>query len=102
MGREIMGSGFDEFRNTWDKYLTEIVEKIKVRWLKKDKDKLKKLENKADQLQKETDIAEKIYFDLRDKLENVENSICKLNEKYTYQKNIKVDNPNYKEKVITI
>ena len=98
-----MGSGFDKFRNTWDKYLTEIVEKIKVRWLKKDNDKLKKLKNKADQLQKETDIAEKIYFDLRNKLENVENSIWKLHDKYTYQKKIKVDNPYYEPtKTITI
>ena len=92
-----MGSGFNylDWKNTWDKYLTEIVTKIKVRWLKKDKDKLKKLENKADQLQKETDIAERIYFDLRDKLDNVETSIYKLNNKYTYQKKIKVDNPYY-------
>ena len=97
-----MGSGID-WKNTWDKYLTEIVTKIKVRWLKKDKDKLKKLENKADQLQKETDIAERIYFDLRDKLDNVETSIYKLNNKYTYQKKIKVDNPDYqKEELITI
>jgi RecA-family ATPase len=94
---DIMGSGFNylDWKNTWDKYLTEIVTKIKVRWLKKDKDKLKKLENKADQLQKETDIAEKIYFDLRDKLDNVETSIYKLNNKYTYQKKIKIDNPYY-------
>ena len=28
------------YKNTWDKYLTKIVEKIKVKWLKKDKDKL--------------------------------------------------------------
>ena len=92
-----MGSGLNylDWKNTWDKYLTEIVEKIKVRWLKKDKDKLKKLKTKADQLQKETDIAEKIYFDLRDKLDNVETSIYKLNNKYTYQKKIKVDNPYY-------
>ena len=99
---DIMGSGMD-WKNTWDKYLTEIVEKIKVRWLKKDKDKLKKLKNKADQLQKETDIAERIYFDLRDKLDNVETSIYKLNNKYTYQKKIKVNNPDYqKEELITI
>jgi len=92
-----MGGGYNyvDWKNTWDKYLTEIIDKIKVRWLKKDKDKLKKLETKADQLQKETDIAQKIYLDLSDKLENVENSICKLNNKYTYQKKIKVDNPYY-------
>ena len=94
-----MGSGFNKWRNTWDKYLTEIVNSIKVKWLKKDKDKLKKLENKAKQLQKETDIAERVYFDLRDKLENVENSIYKLNDKYTYQKKIKINNPHYKDEV---
>tara|TARA_R110000764_G_scaffold174830_1_gene261226 strand:- start:186 stop:479 length:294 start_codon:yes stop_codon:yes gene_type:complete len=97
-----MGSGFNGWRNTWDEYLTEIVNKIKVRWLKKDKDKLKKLENKAKQLQKETDIARKVYFDLKDKLDNVENSIYKLNDKYIYQKKIKRKNPDYKERVITI
>ena len=97
-----MGSGFNEWRNTWDEYLTEIVNTIKVRWFKKDKDKLKKLKNKAKQLQNETDIAERVYFDLRNKLDNVENSIYKLNDKYTYQKKIKIKNPDYREEVITI
>jgi len=89
-----MGSGMD-WKNTWDKYLTEIVTKIKVRWLKKDKDKLKQLEIKVKQLEEETDKARKIYFGLQDKLDNVETSIYKLNNKYTYQKKIKVDNPYY-------
>ena len=83
------------FKNTWDKYLTKIVEKIKVRWLKKDKDKLKQLEIKAKQLEEETNKARKIYCDLQNKLDNVETSIYKLNNKYTYQKKIKVDNPYY-------
>jgi len=91
---DIMGSGID-WKNTWDKYLTEIVTKIKVRWLKKDKDKLKQLEIKAKQLEEETDKARKIYLGLQDKLDNVETSIYKLNNKYTYQKKIKVDNPYY-------
>ncbi len=36
-----MGGGYNyvDWKNTWDKYLTEIIDKIKVRWLKKDKDK---------------------------------------------------------------
>ena len=55
------------FKNTWDKYLTKIVEKIKVKWLKKDKDKLKNLELKEKQLKKETEKARKIYYNLRDK-----------------------------------
>jgi|TARA_B110000285_G_scaffold207583_1_gene247073 predicted nuclease with TOPRIM domain len=100
MGREIMGH-FD-WTNTWDKYLTEIVEKIKVRWLKKDKDKLKQLEIKAKQLEEETNKARKIYRDLQNKLDNVETSIYKLNNKYTYQKKIKVYNTNYKDEVIVI
>ena len=87
--------GHFEWTNTWDKYLTEIVEKIKVRWLKKDKDKLKQLEIKAKQLEEETNKARKIYRDLQNKLDNVETSIYKLNQKYTYQKKIKVDNPYY-------
>ena len=96
-----MGSGMD-WKNTWDKYLTEIVEKIKVRWLKKDKDKLKQLEIKAKQLEEETNKARKIYRDLQNKLDNVETSIYKLNNKYTYQKKIKVYNTNYKDEVIVI
>ena len=87
------------FKNTWDKYLTKIVEKIKVKWLKKDKDKLKNLELKEKQLKKETEKARKIYYNLRDKLDNVETSIYKLNNKYTYQKKIKFYNINYKEEV---
>ena len=87
------------FKNTWDKYLTKIVEKIKVKWLKKDKDKLKNLELKEKQLKKETEKARKIYYNLRDKLDNVETSIYKLNKKYTYQKKIKFYNINYKEEV---
>ena len=53
-----MGSGMD-WKNTWDKYLTEIVTKIKVRLIKKDKDKLKQLEIKVKQLEEETDKARK-------------------------------------------
>ena len=87
------------FKNTWDKYLTKIVEKIKVKWLKKDKDKLKNLELKEKQLKKETEKARKIYYNLRDKLDNVETSIYKLNNKYTYQKKIKFYNINYREEV---
>ena len=87
------------WKNTWDKYLTEIVTKIKVRWLKKDKDKLKQLEIKAKQLEEEINKARKIYLGLEDKLDNVETSIYKLNNKYTYQKKIKVYNINYKEEV---
>jgi len=86
------------YLNTWDKYLTEIVEKIKTRWLKKDKDKLKKLKIKAKQLEEETDKARKIYYDLENKLDNVENSIYKLNQKYTYKKKVKVKNLDYKER----
>ena len=99
MGREVMGHYEYVFKNTWDKYLTKIVEKIKVKWLKKDKDKLKNLELKEKQLKKETEKARKIYYNLRDKLDNVETSIYKLNNKYTYQKKIKFYNINYKEEV---
>jgi hypothetical protein len=91
--------GHFQWKNTWDKYLTKIVEKIKVKWLKKDKDKLKNLELKEKQLKKETEKARKIYYNLRDKLDNVETSIYKLNKKYTYQKKIKFYNINYKEEV---
>ena len=94
-----MGNYGYVFKNTWDKYLTRIVEKIKVKWLKKDKDKLKNLELKEKQLKKETEKARKIYYNLRDKLDNVETSIYKLNNKYTYQKKIKFYNINYKEEV---
>ena len=90
-------------RNTWDKFLTEIVNKIKKRWLKKDKQQLKELELQSKKLDIERDIAYSNYRKIADKCEKVENKIYKLNQKYTYRKKIKVRNPYYKEKeVITI
>jgi hypothetical protein len=89
--------------NTWDKFLTEIVDKIKKRWLKKDKQQLKELELQSKKLDIEKDIAYSNYIKIEKKCEKVENKIYRLNQKYTYQKKIKVKNPNYqKEEIITI
>ena len=77
------------FKNTWDKYLTKIVEKIKVRWLKKDKDKLKQLEIKAEQLEEKTNKARKIYCDLQNKLDDVETSIINLITNILIKKRLK-------------
>ena len=96
-----IGYYFD--RNTWDKFLTEVVDKIKKRWLKKDKEQLKQLELQSKKLDIERDIAYSNYTKIVDKCEKVENKIYRLNKKYTYQKKIKVKNPDYqKEELITI
>ena len=96
-----IGYYFD--RNTWDKFLTEVVDKIKKRWLKKDKEQLKQLELQSKKLDIERDIAYSNYKKIRDKCEKVEDKIYRLNKKYTYQKKVKVKNPNYKkEELIAI
>lgn len=83
--------------NTWDKFLIEIVDKIKKKWLKKDKEQLKQLELQSKKLDIERDIAYSNYTKIVDKCEKVENKIYRLNQKYTYQKKVKVENPYYKE-----
>ena len=96
-----IGYYFD--RNTWDKFLTEVVDKIKKRWLKKDKEQLKQLELQSKKLDIERDIAYSNYKKIRDKCEKVEDKIYRLNKKYTYQKKVKVKNPDYKkEELIAI
>jgi len=84
-------------RNIWDKFLTEVVDKIKKRWLKKDKQQLKELELQSKKLDIERDIAYSNYKKIVDKCEKVENKIYRLNKKYTYSKKIKVKNPYYKK-----
>ena len=66
-------------RNTWDKFLTEVVDKIKKRWLKKDKEQLKQLELQSKKLDIERDIAYSNYTKIVDKCEKVENKIYRLN-----------------------
>ena len=99
-----MNSHFYYFdRNTWDKFLIKIVDKIKEKWLKKDKEQLKKLELQSKKLDIERDIAYSNYTKIVDKCEKVEKKIYKLNQKYTYQKKVKVKNPDYKkEELIAI
>jgi len=86
--------------NTWDKFFIEIVDKIKKKWLKKDKEQLKKLELQSKKLNIERDIAYSNYKKIRDKCEKVEDKIYRLNKKYTYQKKVKVYNPHYKKEEI--
>ena len=87
-------------RNTWDKFLTEVVDKIKKRWLKKDKQQLKELELQSKKLDIERDIAYCNYTKIVDQCEKVENKIYRLNQKYTYQKKVKVKNPYYREEEV--
>ena len=89
--------------NTWDKFLIKIVDEIKKKWLKKDKEQLKQLELQSKKLDIERDIAYSNYKKIRDKCEKVEDKIYRLNKKYTYQRKVKVKNPDYKkEELIAI
>ncbi len=95
-----MNKDFYYYKNTWDKFLTKVVDKIKEKWLKRDKQQLKELELQSKKLEIERDIAYSNYTKIVDKCEKVENKIYKLNQKYTYRKKIKVRNPHYKEKEV--
>ena len=88
------------YYDTWNEYFIEFVDKIKKRWLKKDKQQLKELELQSKKLDIERDIAYSNYRKIVDKCEKVENKIYKLNKKYTYQKKVKVKNPYYKEEEV--
>ena len=91
------------YYDTWNEYFIEFVDKIKKRWLKKDKQQLKELELQSKKLKIERDIAYSNYKKIVDKCDKVENKIYRLNKKYTYQKKVKVKNPYYKkEEVIAI
>ena len=91
------------YYDTWNEYFIEFVDKIKKRWLKKDKQQLKELELQSKKLKIERDIAYSNYKKIVDKCDKVENKIQRLNKKYTYQKKVKVKNPYYKkEEVIAI
>ena len=83
------------YRNTWDEYLTETIEKIKKRWLKSDKIKLKQLEIEFEKSEKECEEAHQKYMKLLNKNLKISNQIDKLNKKYTYKQTKKVLNPDY-------
>ena len=74
-----MGNGF----NTWDEFLTQVIEKIKKRWLKKDKQKLKELEKKYQETNKQCQAAYDEYLSLSNKVYYLSNSIDRLYKKYT-------------------
>jgi len=88
------------YYDTWNEYFIEFINKIKKRWLKKDKEQLKQLELQSKKLDIERDIAYSNFRKIADKCEKVENKIYKLNQKYIYRKKIKVRNPYYKEKEV--
>jgi len=88
------------YYDTWNEYFIEFINKIKKRWLKKDKEQLKQLELQSKKLDIERDIAYSNFRKIADKCEKVENKIYKLNQKYTYRKKVKVRNPYYKEKEV--
>ena len=84
-------------RNTWDKFLTEEIEKTKKNWLKKDKIQLEKLKKQSQKLEIEKQKASNIYSAALDKYNKNETKIDKLVGKYTYIKKVKVKNPFYDE-----
>ena len=86
-----MGNGF----NTWDEFLTKVIEKIKKRWLKKDKQKLKELEKKYKETNKQCQDAYDKYLSLTNKTSNISDSIDRLYKKYTSIKKVKLKNPHY-------
>ena len=77
------------------KYFHECITCIKVKKSKEDNKKLKKLNSKLSELEKETEIAYEKYNKLSDKCGRVSNSIDKINKRYAYRKRIKVPNPSY-------
>ena len=98
MGREVMGGGF----NTWTKYFHDFVIKIKSRKSKEDTKKLKDLESKSKKLEKQKDIAFAAYYKLINKFDKVEESIERINNKYSYKVKTKTLNPHYRGDTITI
>jgi len=86
-----MGNGF----NTWDEFFTEVIEKIKKKWLKKDKQKLKELEKKYEETNKQCQAAYDKYLSLSNKTANISDSIDRLYKKYTSAKKVKLKNPHY-------
>ena len=83
------------YRNTWDEYITETIEKVKKRWLKSDKVKLKQLQIEFEKSEKECEEAHQKYMKLLNKNLKISNQIDKLNNKYTYKQTKKVLNPHY-------
>ena len=81
--------------NTVTKYFYEWITKIKIKKSKEDSRKLKELNSKLSELEKETEIAYEKYNKLSDKCGRVSNSIDKINKRYAYRKRIKVPNPSY-------
>lgn len=86
-----MGNGF----NFWDEFLTKEIEKIKKRWLKKDKQKLEELEKKYEETNKQCQAAYNKYLSLSNKTADISDSIDRLYKKYTSVKKVKLKNPHY-------
>ena len=83
------------YRNTWDEYITETIEKVKKRWLKPDKIKLKQLQIELEKSEKECEEVNQKYMKLLNKNLKISNQIDKINKKYIYKQTKKVLNPNY-------
>ena len=86
-----MGNGF----NFWDEFLTKEIEKIKKKWLKKDKQKLEELEKKYEETNKQCQAAYNKYLSLSNKTADISDSIDRLYKKYTSVKKVKLKNPHY-------
>ena len=82
--------------DTITKYFYEWITKIKIKKSKEDNKKLKELKIALSKTEKEKKIAYDKYRKLLDKTIRISNSIAKIENKYSYEKRVKVLNPNYK------
>ena len=90
-----MGGGLASWVNTTDKFITEVIYKIKKKWLKADEKQMQQLLKKKEEIDNETDIVRKKYHNLLDESIAINKAIDVLNKKYTYKRNIKVENKYY-------
>jgi len=90
-----MGGGLFSWVNTTDKFITEVIYKIKKKWLKADKKQMQQLLKKKEEIDKEKDIINNKLHKLISESIKIDNEIDVLNKKYTYKRNIKVENKYY-------
>lgn len=83
--------------DTHNKYITEVIEKTKKRWLKSDKEKMKQLKEEEKKLENQSNLLTEKLNKIYSKIEKVDKKIDKLNKKYSYKKKIRIKNENYIE-----
>ena len=90
-----MGGGLGHWVNTTDKFITEVIYKIKKKWLKADKVKMNDLLKKQKEIDKERDNLQTKLNKLISESIEIHNKIYVLNKKYTYKRKVKVENKYY-------